>query len=104
MTTAIRVEFSRTCDARDAFPTVCEHVDGAHLDESAIEVDCAGAEETHVVEELELALDEWLVRARAAVRADPGRPAHARRAASRRLTKEPRTSVEPRWRIASTWW
>jgi hypothetical protein len=61
MTTAIRVEFSRTCDARDAFPTVCEHVDGAHLGESAIEVDCALAEEAHVFEELELALDEWLV-------------------------------------------
>ena len=61
MTTAIRVEFSRTCDARDAFPTVCEHVEGARLGESAIEVDCAGVEESRVVEELEQALDEWLV-------------------------------------------
>jgi hypothetical protein len=61
MTAAIRVEFSRTCDARDAFPTVREHVDGARLGESAIEVDCTGAEESHVVEELELALDAWLV-------------------------------------------
>jgi|GEM_PF-1839028 hypothetical protein len=61
MTTAIRVEFSRTCDARDAFPTVCEHVDSARLGESAIEVDCAVAEENRVFEELELALDEWLV-------------------------------------------
>ena len=62
MTTAIRVEFSRTCDARDAFPTVCEHLDGAHLDDTSIEVDCAASEENHVVEELELALDEWAVR------------------------------------------
>jgi hypothetical protein len=61
MTTAIRVEFSRTCDARDAFATVCEHLDGARLGESAIEVDCTEAEENRVVEELELALDEWLV-------------------------------------------
>ena len=61
MTTAVRVEFSRTCDARDAFPTVREHVDGARLGESAIEVDCAGAEESRVVEELEHALDEWLL-------------------------------------------
>ena len=61
MTTAIRVEFSRTCDARDAFPTVHEHVGSARLGESAIEVDCAVTEESHVVEELELALDEWLV-------------------------------------------
>jgi len=61
MTTAIRVEFSRTCDARDAFPTVCEHVEGARLGESAIEVDCAGVEESRVVEELEQALDEWLL-------------------------------------------
>jgi len=61
MTTAVRVEFSRTCDARDAFPTVREHVDGARLGESAIEVDCAAAEESRVVEELEHALDEWLL-------------------------------------------
>ena len=61
MTTALRVEFSRTCDASDAFPTVCDHLGGARLGESAIEVDCTRAEETHVVAELELALDEWLV-------------------------------------------
>ena len=61
MTTAIRVEFSRTCDAPDAYPTVCEHLDGARLGEAAIEVRCAAADESHVVEELELALDEWLV-------------------------------------------
>lgn len=59
MTTAIHVEFSRTCDAVDAFPTVCEHLDGAHLEDTSIEVTCAAAEETHVFEELELALDEW---------------------------------------------
>ena len=59
MTTAIHVEFSRTCDAVDAFPTVCEHIGGAHLEDTSIEVTCAAAEETHVFEELELALDEW---------------------------------------------
>ena len=61
MTAAIRVEFSRTCDARDAFSTVCDHIDGARLGESAIEVDCPAVEEGHVFEELELALDEWAV-------------------------------------------
>jgi len=60
MTTAIRVEFSRTCDARDAFPTVCEHLDGAHLDDTSIEVDCTAADENHVFEELELALEKVL--------------------------------------------
>lgn len=60
--TEIHVRFARTHDAYEAFPTVSGHVAGARLAESGIEVECDPVAESAVMHELELALDEWLVR------------------------------------------
>ncbi|HKI91068.1 MAG TPA: hypothetical protein VJ986_02100 [Gaiellaceae bacterium] len=62
MTTEIHVRFARTRDAEDAFPVVCGHVAGARLADAGIEVECDPVAEAAVMHELELALDEWLVR------------------------------------------
>ena len=60
--TEIHVRFARTHDAYEAFPTVSGHVAGARLGASGIEVECDPGAEAAVMHELELALDEWLVR------------------------------------------
>ncbi len=64
MTTEIHVRFSRTDDARAAFPTVAGHVPAARLAETGIEVTCDAVAEAGVLHQLAHALDEWLVEAR----------------------------------------
>jgi hypothetical protein len=59
--TEIHVRFTRTDDARDAFPTVSGHLPGATLADLGIDVACDPVAEASVRHELELALEEWLV-------------------------------------------
>lgn len=60
MSETIRVEFSRTVDAVDAYPTLSARVDGATLADGEIDVTCERAEEARVVAEVSHAVDEWL--------------------------------------------